>query len=52
MKLEKVIEVLVNHQKWRMGDDEVEVTVPKELSEALIAAIGILVEKQLKERYE
>jgi hypothetical protein len=42
MKLEKVIEVLANHQMWRMGDDDVEPTEPKELTEALNKAIYIL----------
>lgn len=44
MKLEKVIKVLVDHQEWRLGSDEVVATNPKELTEAIDEAIRLLIE--------
>ena len=44
MKLEKVIRVLVDHQEWRLGSDEVGATNPKELTEAMKEAIKLLSE--------
>lgn len=41
MKLQKVIEVLKYHNKWREGT-EIEMTDPKELSEAIDVAVHLL----------
>ena len=42
MKLEEVIEILENHQKWRKGDDTTPMTDPKDLSESLDITIELL----------
>lgn len=42
MKLEDVIKILENHQKWRRGDDSVPMTDPKELGESLDVTLELL----------
>lgn len=42
MKLEGVIKILENHQKWRRGDDSVPMTDPKELGESLDVTLELL----------
>lgn len=42
MTKKEALDILENHQKWRLGDDEVEATNPKELSNALDLAIECL----------
>lgn len=39
MTLQKVIDILESHNKWRRSDEELEMTDPKELGEAIDAAI-------------
>ena len=45
MTLPEAIKVLEDHNKWRLGDDTIEPTKPKLLTEALEIAIHLL--KQL-----
>jgi hypothetical protein len=35
MTLKKALEVLHKHQQWRLGNDDIPITVPKELTQAL-----------------
>lgn len=48
MTKQEALKVLTDHQKWRLGDDSVEATNPKELTKALRIAIDFL-EKSNKE---
>lgn len=41
MKLHEAIEVLKLHQKWRMGDDNIQQTNPVKLSKAINKIIEI-----------
>jgi hypothetical protein len=34
MSIEEAIKVLESHQAWRLGDDDVQMTDPKKLTEA------------------
>jgi len=45
MDLPEAIKILEDHQKWRLGNDEIEPTEPKKLTEAMEIAIHLL--KQL-----
>ena len=42
MTLRQAHKVLSKHQKWRMGDDRVKATDPKELTQAMEIAINIM----------
>lgn len=42
MKIKKAIKVLKKHNKWRRGDDSIEMTDPKTLGIALDTAIEFL----------
>lgn len=42
MAKQEALKILTDHQKWRLGDDEVETTNPKELSTALDLATECL----------
>ena len=42
MTTKQAIKVLSDHQKWRMGDDNFQPTIPSKLSEALDIAINIM----------
>ena len=35
MEIEQAVKILSDHQKWRLGDDTIEATKPKELTEAI-----------------
>ena len=35
MTIDQAVKILSDHQKWRLGDDEIEATRPKELTEAI-----------------
>ena len=35
MNIEEAIKVLESHQAWRLGDDDVQMTDPKKLTEAI-----------------
>lgn len=39
MKNQEALEILANHQKWRLGDDSVPETKPRDLTKALTCAI-------------
>ena len=39
MKLSRAIEILDEHQKWRLGCDKTEPTKPKELTSAINEAV-------------
>ena len=41
-KNKEALKVLTDHQKWRLGDDSVEATNPKELTKAIDLAIKLL----------
>lgn len=45
MTKKEVLKVLKYHQKWRLGNDEVEQTDPKELTKALGFVIEYLKQK-------
>ena len=32
MTLQEALKILIDHQKWRLGDDEIEATNPKDLT--------------------
>jgi hypothetical protein len=40
MTIEKAIEILDNHNKWRKGNDEISMTEPKILSKAIDTIIN------------
>lgn len=42
MTSKQVIEILTNHQLWRLGSDDVKMTDAKELTAALDIAINVL----------
>ena len=35
MTIEQAVKILSDHQKWRLGDDTIGLTTPKELTEAI-----------------
>ena len=35
MTIEQAVKILSDHQKWRLGDDTIEATNPKDLTEAI-----------------
>lgn len=45
MTKQEALKILTDHQKWRLGDDEVEATNPKELTRAIEVAIVCLSKK-------
>lgn len=47
---QEALKVLEDHQKWRLGDDEVEATNPKELTKAIEVAI-ISLGDSLEDKY-
>ena len=42
MTKQEALKVLEDHQKWRLGDDGVDATNPKELTKAINFAIKLL----------
>ena len=50
MTTKQAIKVLSDHQKWRMGDDNIQPTIPSKLSEALDIAINIMSKSEIKLR--
>lgn len=50
MTTKQAIKVLSDHQKWRMGDDNFQPTIPSKLSEALDIAINIMSKSEIKLR--
>ena len=45
MTKQEALKVLENHQQWRLGDDSIEQTDPKELTKALEFVIEYLKQK-------
>lgn len=35
MNIQQAIELLTNHQKWRLGNDDIPMQIPSEITEAL-----------------
>lgn len=42
MTKKEALKVLIDHQKWRLGNDEIEATNPKDLTKAIELAIKLL----------
>lgn len=51
MTTKQAIKVLSDHQKWRMGDDNFQPTIPSQLSEALDIAINIMSKSEVNDNH-
>ena len=51
MTTKQAIKIISDHQKWRLGDDNFQPTIPKQLTEALDIAITIMSKSIVVDRY-